>query len=68
MPLRLIVERWREQGLALCMLQVDFEDVFGTVRFETAWRAVKQRLRARRAVPLFRLLLEVREGVSWCGV
>lgn len=33
--------------------------------FSTAWEALKQRLEARRALPLFRLLLLVRTRVSW---
>lgn len=63
-PLRLIAGRWREQGFPPCMLQIDIEDAFGAVRFETAWRALKQRLGARRSLPLSRFLLEVRVRVS----
>lgn len=68
MRLRLAVERWREQGIPLCMLQLDLEDAFGTVRFSTAWKALKRRPGARHALPIFRLLLQVRTRVSWCGV
>lgn len=68
LPLRLAVERWCEQGLPLCMLQVDLGDAVGTVRFSTAWKALKYSLGARRALLLFRLLLNVTTCVIWCGV
>lgn len=47
-------------GQSLSLLQVVLEDLFGSVRFDTAWETPTQSLGPPRAFPIYRLLLGVK--------